>query len=392
MFYQDAFLDTTFMGRSRIENPEAVVAGVVFGALEGTRSGGGSHYQLQNELSAGNLLQRDALGLHWVTDVSPEWRLVGTPSIEYRHDQSYGRDLTEWRAQVSGRARRAFLESATTLDLFGSGDVLRTSGTGADFVLDRNAVRLGAALDHGGFGTFGARAGYALVVRQFPDSAERSHLEHQTELRVRQDRDRGLSWGLDGFLLRRVTLELAPTSRDNWWQEISALDGEWRAPGSVSLRARCELDAIQYDVQDSTVFFNYSTLRVLAGPRFSGSGRASVWLAPRLEWLAAPLAPGEAYREFAAQAEVELNVGGTLLSATPVAGHREYQDDPASLIEDNGSLHSSYAFYEFTFFFDQALPGAWRVRALGTARTDLHDNAVENATSLYFSFDVRRLF
>ena len=362
VFYQDAFIDTTFLGRDRIDNPEARVAGVLFTALEGTRSAGGSRYQLQNELSMGNLLQRDVLGLHWVTDVSPEWRVVGTPSVEFRRDESYGRNLTEWRAQASGRARRTFLESATALDLIASADLLRTSGTGSGFVLDRNAARLGAALDQGGFSTFGARAGYALVVRQFPDSSVRSHLEHQSELRLRKDRDQGLSWGLDGVLLRRVTLEPAPTSRDNWWQEGGVFDAEWRDAGTFSLRAAADLDAIQYDVQDSTVYFNYSTLRVLVGPRFSRPGRASVWLAPRLEWLAAPLSPGEAYREFAAQAEIEVIARGTLLSATPVVGHREYHDDPASLTEGDGSLHSSYAFYEIVFFFDQALRGGWRLR------------------------------
>lgn len=392
VFYEDAFIDTTFLGRNRVQDPEGRIAGVLFAALDGTRGAGQTRYQLQNEWSIGNLLQRGTLGLNWRSEVSPEWRVTGTPSVEFRRDQTYGRDLREWRAQVSGRARRTFFESATALDIGASADMVRTDGTGADFVLDRNSVRAGAGLDYGALGTFGARAGYALVVRQFPDSSGRDHLEHQTEVRLRQDRDRGVNWGLDGTLLRRATLQFAPTSRDNWWQEISAFDAEWRDASAWSLRGRAEFDALQYDVQDSTTFFNYSTLRVLAGPRFGRAATLALWLAPRLEWLRAPLAPGEDYREYAGQVECEYVSAKTMISATPVVGHREYERDPRAFVDESGSIHDSYSFLELTFFFDQSLPAGWRMRALGTARSDLHSNAAENATSLYFSLDVRRLF
>ena len=251
------------MGRSRIENPEAVVAGVMFGALEGTRSGGGSRYQLQNELSVGNLLQRDALGLHWV-GILAAGRLVGSPSIEYRHDQSYGRDLTEWRRSRVARGARFSNRRGPTY-----------SGTarGAAHQRDRCRLRAGPQRGAARCGARSRRLRHLRHARRLRAGGppipgfRRAQPPRARPLRVRQDRDGGLSWGLDGFLLRRVTLASCPPAATTGGRAPRST-ANVRLPGAWSLTTRRELDPCTTTSQDSALYFDYSVLRVRRRPRF----------------------------------------------------------------------------------------------------------------------------
>jgi len=76
----------------------------------------------------------------------------------------------------------------------------------------------------------------------------------------------------------------------------------------------------------------------------------------------------------------------------PAAGVRAYGRGPLAENLGLGSLHSSYAFYELTLFGDQAIAGGLRLRALASGRWEPHVDATQNAGSLYFSLDLRRLF
>jgi hypothetical protein len=74
----------------------------------------------------------------------------------------------------------------------------------------------------------------------------------------------------------------------------------------------------------------------------------------------------------------------------PIAGWRDYDEGPAG--SPTVGLHSSYAFYEVNVLADQALPGALRLRAYVNARYESHVDPAQDASSLYFSLDLRRLF
>src|SRR5580765_6302825 len=216
IFYEDAFVDTTFLGRQQVQTPEVRWAGVAYGGLSGTRGAGATRYDLANELSVGNLLSRETAWLNWRTDLSPDWRLLLGPSFEYRHDRTLDRDMNEWRGTMYARLRREFLVSSRALEFGGRGDVLRADGKGSEFVLDRNAAGADLALEQFAAGGLDWRLGYHFTAREFPDSSERNHFEHAWEARLHSEGERGASWSIETTGERRVTMIEAPTRRDNF--------------------------------------------------------------------------------------------------------------------------------------------------------------------------------
>lgn len=389
-YYEDAFIDDTFLGTRRVSTPESRVAGVLLATLDGTRRSRAARFQVQNELKLGDKLQSNALHALWNDDFAPDWRLSLNPRIEYRKDTTFDRDLEEWRGSATGRLRRAFNDGNTFGDLRARGEFLRTSGTGADFIPDRNAAQIAVAVDHAPLFGREWRAGYRIDARQFPDSSVRDHFEHGFDGRLRFASP-GSHWlTLEGVASRRVTMEVAPTSRDNFWQEWLQAELGLRVNETWSVRTRAEVEGFQYDLEDSTIYFNYGIARARLGPRFERLSGWSFGGGPVGEVLRSPILPAENYAEIGGFLEVEYLGRNAWWSVSPSAGWRDYGDTSSD--PDGLDLHSSYAFYELSLLGDQKLPGGLRVRALGQARVELHADTVNDATSLYFSIDVRRLF
>lgn len=157
--------------------------------------------------------------------------------------------------------------------------------------------------------------------------------------------------------------------------------------------AHVDCGSVQFDVEDDVPYFDHTRVSARGGPRLQSSPVWTLEAGPRLEWMRAPLAQDEAYDEYAGYASFETIARGALWTIAPAAGRRTYRAtgvDPAF-----GSLstgHSSYDFLELDAFGDQAVPGGLRLRLSANGRWEFHDAAVENAASLYFSLDVRRLF
>ena len=227
------------------------------------------------------------------------------------------------------------------------------------------------------------------VSRSYPDSAERNHLEPGWEVRWHRDFAGG-ALGFETEGVRRTTGGRASTSGDDFWDERSAVEGEWSTLSAGTWRARLEGEAIQYDREDTTLFFDYQIVRVFAGPRFLAGTSWSLGVGPRVEWFLSPRDPGERYRELAGQLEFEWFGGGAWWNLSPAAGWRAY-DSGANAGTEPG-LHSSYGFGELLLFGDQPVAGGWRVRALGNGRAEFHTDSAEDARSLYFSLDVRKIF
>src|SRR6185436_64316 len=385
-----SFDDTSFR-RTTVDSPERRYAGVMLAGFDAARQGGTTWYQLINELSVGNRLTRDALGFLWRSDVTPEDRLLADPRFEYRRDRTLGRDLEEWRASAGLRWRRSFLESFRVLELGLRGESMRSSGEGAEFVLDRDAGSFAAALEQAGLSGPEWRAGYRFTTRMFPDSTVRDHFEHGWEGRLRADPASIWAWQVETSGERRVTIDFAPTSRDNFWQERGELEVERRGDGLWGFRGRLEGEALQYDLQDSTLYFNYQTLRLTAGPRLGGLDTWSVWIAPRVELLRSAWSPGEEYVEPALALELETLFAHAWWSVTPAAGWREYGDDPLAEQQGLTSLRSSYGFVELAAFSDQPIGGGVRLRLLANARLEAHEDDSQDASSLNFSLDVRKI-
>lgn len=390
VYYEDAFIDDTFLGTRRVSTPETRIAAVVLSTLNGTRNAQASRFQVQNELRIGDKLQRGTLSALLHEAPGRDWQVALHPHVEFRRDQTFDRDLEEWRGSASGRIRRTLSEGSTFADLRLRGEFLRTQGAGADFVPDRNAGQLALGLDHAPLFGHEWHAGYRLDARQFPDSTVRDHLEHGFDGRVRFA-SAGNHWlALDATVSRRSTLEAAPTTRDNFWQQWLFADAGVRLAERWSIRSRAEFEGFQYDVQDSTVYFDYRIVRARIGPRYEQLEGWSFGAGPAGELLDSPLRPEEDYAEIGGYLEVEYFGAGSWWSVTPALGWREYSDDSAD--PEGLDLHTSYAFYDLQLIGDQRLPGGLRVRALASARVELHADTINDATSLYFSLDVRRLF
>ena len=390
LYYEDAFIDTTFLGMRQVSSPESRVAGVLMATLAGTRGAGAARYSLQNEFKLGDKLTRNALQLSWTDDVSPDWRLSLHPRLEYRNDRTFDRDLEEWRGSAAGRLRRSFDDGNTFADLRAKGEFLRTKGTGADFIPDRNAFQIGSSVDH--VPLFGNewRLGYRLDARQFPDSTVRDHFEHGVDGRIKFGHAAGHWLAFDATLSRRVTMRLAPTSRDNFWQEWGQAELGLRIDERWQARANVQYEGFRYDVQDTSIYFDYGIARARVGPRYDRYTGLSVSAGPEGEILRSAINPAEDYDEFGAFLEIELLGLGGWWSATPAAGRREYSGE--SFDPDGLDLHQSYTYYEISVLGDQRVPGGVRLRALGTVRHERHADSASDATSLYFSLDVRRLF
>jgi hypothetical protein len=390
LFYEDTFDSTAYTGRHLVDSPETRYSGVLFTSLAGTRGRRATSFQLQNELGYGDLLQRDLLGLALRCDPSALWTLYSTPHFEYRHDRTFGRDLEEWRGSAGVRARRAFADGSTFGEFGARGDFIRSSGRGSEFILDRQTANASVALEQAPLLGLEWRLGYGFTTRAFPDSTVRNQFEHGLDGRLRLDLPGGHPLVFEGAADRRLTVDPAPTSRDNFWEERGAVDAEFGLSEAWSLRARFEGEAIQYDLEDSTLFFDYQVIRGRAGPRLA-LGSLGVTLGPRAEVLISRLNPAEGYQEIGGGMEVEVLARGAWWSIAPAAGWRDYDELPAAS-QDGIGLHSSYAFYELGILGDQAIPGALRLRVFANARYESHVDAAQDARSLYFSLDVRRLF
>jgi hypothetical protein len=325
--------------------------------------------------------------MSWHDDLAPGWRVALNPSFEWRHDRTFGRDQEELRGSGSGRLRRSFAEAATTAELGIGGDFVRTSGLGSEFLLDRNAGRASIALDHLGLLGDEWRLLYGVATRVFPDSSLRDHLEHGWEGRWRHAFIAGHSLTLETSGVRRQTRRNANNSRDNFWDEFATLEGDWCTAARWALRLRLDGEALQYDLQDSTIFFDYQIARARLGLRYESERHWSLSAGPRGEVLASRLNPGEGYREIGGAVDFEVLGSRALWSVTPAGGWRAYAQAPDA--GSSLSLHSSYAFYGLEAFVDQALLDRLRLRALTSLRYEFHTDPSQDAGSIYLSMQLR---
>jgi hypothetical protein len=389
-FYETDYTDPNFKKRTLVSTPESQMAGVLFTSVAGTRSRRAITYQLQNQLSVGDKVQQGLLSLQWRHDLDPSWRYQVLPRIEYRHDRTFDRDLEEWRASAGTRLRRQMAEHTWTAELGANTEILRSSGFGSDLLLDRQLGEISLTLDRLPLVGPEARIGYRFALRAFPDSLTRDHWEHGWEGRWKKTFSSGHSVLVEANGARRQTRRIVTTSRDNFWEIDGALEGEARFSEASVLRARIALETMKYDLEDDLLFFNYQVARARLGPRVE-RGPFALTLESRGEALFAPLSEGEEYREVGGAFEIEYLAAHAWWSLTPAAGWRDYSEAASEDSLDIG-LHSSFAFYELGAIADQALPGQMRLRLFANARYESHVDAAQDARSLYFSLDVRRLF
>jgi hypothetical protein len=397
LFYEDAFVDTIALGRRLVGTPESRAGAVVLAALSGIRSNGTTIFTLTNEFGIGNKIQNDALGAYWRQGSPRGWQWFLVPTAEYRQDQTFDRNLEEARASATMRLRHGLAGASWWAEVAGTGEFLRTRGVGADFIPNRQGAGVGFFLDRAALLGPELHFGYEVRGRTFPDSTVRDHHEHRGGARWRQYFGAGNILTIESQVTRRATIRPAPTSRDNYWEGLGAVETSTRLGDATALVARLGAEGIRYDVQDSTVYFDYTIMRATVMPEFEHA-RWTLGIGPRGEWLASALAPAEEYREISGVLEFEWTPRGSWWTVTPAVGWRDYtevlgaQPEAAGSAIELPSIHSSYAFYELGVIGDQALGANVRLRIYGSGRVELHTDDTQDTRSLYFSVDLRRLF
>jgi hypothetical protein len=245
-----------------------------------------------------------------------------------------------------------------------------------------------AAIEHDGTNGSESRAGYLLTGRAFPDSSERDHLEHYVEGRWRWGMPGSQAATLEIASTRRVTLREASTSRDNFWNGEAALEFRGSPAGPIGAVARVGGELFRYDLEDSTIFFDYDVARAQLLLTWERDARWTFGLGPRAEVLGARLNPGEGYQEVGGALEIEFLGAGAWWSVGPAGGWRDYDESEAAG-PGTPSLHSSYGFYELDLVADQPLPGRFRLRALSALRVENHIDPGQNAVSIYATGELR---
>jgi len=160
---------------------------------------------------------------------------------------------------------------------------------------------------------------------------------------------------------------------------------------------RGSAELLRFDDPDSAIFFDYDIVRVQLGPQLV-HGAWTTRFGPRGEVLSSPQIDEE-YREIAGFVEVEWMPGSGWWSLSPVAGWRDYEhDEEAPATPDaigttpTPSTRSSYAFYELGAMIDQSLPASLRLHVHASGLVEQHTDSSQDARSLYFACELRRLF
>ncbi len=386
--YYGAFVDTTFLPRRRVSHPRVNTASVALASFQGTRRQRAASYSFQGEASYGDLVKRGDWLASWREELTSQWGFLLDQRFQYRDDRSFDLKRREWEGGFNARLRRLGYEGGR-VEMMNSFSVQRALEDTTGFFLSNTFDRLSLSYEDARIleREWGVSAGAAY--RDFPDSTSRTHFEYSAQGRLRQYFGSLSSFEFTGWVMRRQPREDVATSRDRFW--FSNATGEmtvqvaelWKAT------ARAELEDTRYD-EENAAYFDYSVARARVGGRYEPGWRWFAEAGPRIEWLRAPREPLEEYLESAGWLDFSWLDGASYLSFTPAAGWREYRGSSETGLA--ALQHSRYAFYELTGYFDQRLPWGLRARASGLMRWERHTNADDDGCSLYFSFDLRRIF
>ncbi|MEO7867161.1 MAG: hypothetical protein ABIU54_05950, partial [Candidatus Eisenbacteria bacterium] len=305
-----------------------------------------------------------------------------------RSDRSFGQRRREFRSRLVGRLARRSLDEVNTLEVAGGGELYRANASITDFVLDRNAAEVSTTWSHSApYAAWSWRVRYSGFARVFPDSADRDHFEHHTQISLDWS---GLSAAVSALaeVERRLPRRIVYSTRDAYWASQGELGVTLRPGRWGSAEIALSTEGFRYELPDSVSYFDYRLARGRLGGRFDLPSGYTVTASPQGEVLTAQASPGERYFEWGGTLDVERSLGEAWWSFSPRAGVRRYTavGDVALL-----SGHSDYRYFELQVLLDQALPWRCRARLSATMRFEKHHNPAQDARSLYFSVDLRRL-
>ena len=388
-FFEETYSDTTFESRDLRELPETRRAGVVAMDWVHRSASGRWGMRWRPECSIGDKVRRAGASGQWILDpgTASVWSLE--PRFEWRDDRSFGLERSEWRGELRGRHRQT-LSGSDRLDVTASGEWLEASGQDVSVLLDRRVARGGVRWSH--LPVFGWEWGMRLGAdaRTFPDSSSRDHLEAEWGGEVRRVFGDAHQFSATLDVARRMAWREQVSTRDRFLAPRASVALDLRSADAVRLHWSADGEALRYDAPDAVAYFDYQVARTrLELERDLGGGWAAR-IGPRLEWLLSATNASERYAQTGAGLEVERIGAHSWWNVGPEAGWRQYERETDTIIDSPG-LHSSFAFYGIQALAEMTLSGVWRARLLADARIEKHRDASQDARSLYFSLDVRRL-
>lgn len=388
-YFEESYTDTTFQARTLRDLPERRSAGVA--AMEWALRGGSGTWGLwwRPEVSIGDKVRRaSAAGRVVHMDGTIEtWSLE--PRVEWREDESFDLERREWRAALDLRHRRA-MQDFGRLDLVVGGEWSDASGEDVSLLLDRRVARAALRWSHTPmFGwEWGMRA--SADARAFPDSIARDHLEAEWSAEARRLFGDAHQFSASLALAHREALHPTESTRDRFWAPRASLALDLRSADVARLHWYAEGEALRYRDSDPAVYFDYEVLRTRLELEKDIGGGVALRVGPRLEWLLSVANASERYTQSGVGLEFERFSLGHWWSVGPEAGWRQYERETDTVITAPG-LHSSFAYYGIQALAEFTLASGWRTRLLADARIEKHRDASQDARSLYFSLDVRRL-
>lgn len=388
-YVEETYSDTTFLSRSLRDVPETRRAGVAAMEWVSRAASGRWGMRWRPEVSIGDRARRaSAAGrLDWLPDERSAWSLE--PRFEWRDDESFGLERREWRGDLRARHRRAWSET-DRVEFSAGGEWLEASGQDISLLLDRRVGRAAARWTH--LPLFGWEWGMRLSAeaRAFPDSSDRDHVEAEWGAEARRlfGGAQSLSSALE--LSRRSARREVASTRDRFWAPRASLALDLRSETGARLHWSAEGEAIRYDRPEEAAYFDYELLRTRLDLERDIGGGWAARVGPRLEWLLSAGNASERYAQTGVGIECERVTDRSWWSLGPEAGWRQYERETDRVVAQPG-VHSSFAYYGVMALTEATWRSAWRLRLTADARIEKHRDASQDARSLYFSLDVRRL-
>ena len=174
------------------------------------------------------------------------------------------------------------------------------------------------------------RGGYQLGWRDVPDSSELDSMRHTGDVECTVFLDQ-VSVEFSDRVERRIYDQ--PSTRVSSWENRSDGTVDWLRPGKIAARFQHELETVEYDEPDD-LDFNFTRLRVAAGPLLRTDKGFDVSLSPLYGMLYSKTAPAENYHDWAIELGLEIRFGRTWISLTDEVGRRDYDQEASATIVD----------------------------------------------------------
>ncbi|MBI5170474.1 MAG: hypothetical protein HZA61_13380 [Candidatus Eisenbacteria bacterium] len=390
---QDAYVDTTFLGRRLTGTPE-VRSGVVATANWRRPFGAGDwDLRVSPDLVIGDKLRRGTFSGELRRTGIDGWNWIIAPELELLDDRSFDLERREVRSSLLARTRRGLgWNGENSLEFRAGGEVLDLLSANDAFLLAHRNAQVGITFERTSLTSFDLRVEQRTQVRTFPDSTARNHFEPQLFVSASRDFAGNQSLGMQLGANWRTTFTPQESSRDRYLNWTGQLDWTLYAGPNYTFSLGAEEEWMQFASPDSTLDFDYAVHRVQGRARRQWGGTFSAALGGKGEWLQAPWNPLERYWEAATTLEFESLTDGAWYVLTPSVLWRQYEAESKGEGFDLQPAHSDFTGLEIFLMLEQAIPGGVRLRGTGVGRVEWHRDSADDARSLYFSLDVRRLF